>query len=79
MTTRFRRREYAGKNTKGDVPRWHVAAHPYRKGELYNAYEALCGYTIKTPWLRTEAQLSVAKTVRGPVCSKCEKKAKELL
>lgn len=68
--TRFKKERYRGKNSRGDVPRWHIAAHAYRKGEFYKAYEALCGYTIEHPYLRGGV-LSIAKAVRGPQCSKC--------
>lgn len=67
---RFKKESYRGGNSRDEVPRWHIAAHAYRKGELYREYVALCGYTIKTPYL-TNAMLSFAKKPRGPYCQKC--------
>lgn len=79
MVVRFKRSAYGGENSRGDVPRWHIAAHAYRKGELYKKYVALCGYEIEMPFLqRRETLLSHAKTVRGPQCSKCIAKAARL-
>lgn len=66
----FRREAYRGGNSAGDVPRWHVAVRPYRKGELYSRYLALCGYEIEIPYL-SGGELSYAKKPRGPVCKKC--------
>lgn len=74
MTTRFKRRSYAGENSKGDVPRWHIAAFDYKHGELYRRYKALCGFEIPHPYLRN-VMLSKAKTVSGPKCKKCIAKA----
>lgn len=74
MTVRFRRAGYRGQNSSGDQPRWHIAVHEYRKGEVYKKYVALCGFEIDMPWLRG-GQLSYAKKPAGQHCMKCIAKA----
>jgi len=70
--TRFRRGSYSAE-AKGGEPKWHIAVQDYKKGEIYRRYLALCGYEIKMPW-GNGTQLSRAKRVDGPKCSKCIKK-----
>lgn len=71
------RRPYRGGNSEGRTEsRWHIAVQPYRKGELYRRYLALCGYEIENPWMRG-GDLSYAKKPKGTLCAKCEKKQKE--
>lgn len=79
--TRFRKSSYAGKNSAGDIPRWHVAVYAYRKGEPYKSYEALCGYTIEWPCFENlPVLLSIAKKVndKNPHCALCLKRMADL-
>lgn len=73
---RFKKDRYRGGNSRDDVPKWHIAAYAYRKGEFYKEYVALCGYSIPHPYLRG-GMLSTAVKPRGPHCSKCIKKAEK--
>jgi hypothetical protein len=70
MIVRFKRATWRGGNSRDQVPIWHIAVHPYRKGELYQRYVALCGYEIEVPYL-TNAMLSHAVKPKGGHCKKC--------
>ncbi len=37
-TIRFRKDHYAGGNSAGDEPKWHISAYAYKKGEMYLKY-----------------------------------------
>lgn len=71
---RFKRGYRHGNSEDRTESRWHIAASPYKKGGFYKEYRALCGYTVKHPYL-TGAVLSIAKMPKGQHCSKCVKKA----
>lgn len=75
---RFRRTSYSRVSGYLGPGKWHIARYRYERGLFYTNIEALCGYTVKSPWLASMDYKITKRPPTGEHCAKCKDKLKKM-